>query len=74
MPEDLHRAAAHINQVKKQVNLAHGWTRNDDSLPLRLLQDPGEGAPIDPAWLHRQISAYYSVRGWDAEGRLASSD
>lgn len=67
--ENLRRAASHINQVKKQVNLAHGWTRADDTLPPRLLQDAGEGPPIDPAWLERQISAYYRVRGWDADGR-----
>jgi aldehyde:ferredoxin oxidoreductase len=67
--EDLRRAASHINQVKKQVNLAHGWTRADDTLPPRLLQDAGEGPPIDPAWLERQISAYYRVRSWDADGR-----
>jgi aldehyde:ferredoxin oxidoreductase len=68
-PDDLRRAAGHINQVKKQVNLAHGWTRHDDTLPPRLLQDACEGPPIDPAWLHRQISAYYVVRGWDTAGR-----
>jgi aldehyde:ferredoxin oxidoreductase len=65
---DLQRAAGHINQVKKQVNLAHGWTRAADTLPPRLLQDAGEGPPIDPAWLRRQISAYYAVRGWDEDG------
>ncbi len=67
--EDLKRAAGEINQIKKQVNLAHGWTRADDTLPLRLLQDAGDGPPIDPTWLDRQIRAYYGVRGWDAEGR-----
>ncbi len=71
--DDLHRAASHINQVKKQVNLAHGWTRADDTLPPRLLQDAGEGSPIDPAWLERQISAYYCVRGWDEDGQPAPS-
>ena len=71
-PEDLRRAAGAINQVKKQVNLAHGWTRADDTLPPRLLQDAGEGPPINPAWLGRQISAYYRERGWDEEGRPAS--
>lgn len=71
-PDDLRQAAAHINQVKKQVNVAHGWTHADDTLPPRLLQDAGEGPPIDPVWLRRQISAYYSVRGWDSAGRPPS--
>lgn len=72
-PDDLRHAASHINQVKKQINLAHGWTRADDTLPPRLLQDAGEGPPIDAAWLQRQISAYYEVRGWDATGRPATA-
>lgn len=67
-PDALRHAAAHITQVKKRVNLAHGWTRHDDTLPPRLLQDAGEGPAIDPAWLDRQISAYYMVRGWDELG------
>ena len=29
----------------------------------------GDGSHIDPAWLERQIDAYYAARGWDSEGR-----
>ena len=32
----------------------------------------GDGPHIDPAWLDRQIEAYYAVRGWDEEGRPAA--
>lgn len=67
--DDLQTAAARIAAVKKRVNLAHGWTRALDTLPPRLLQPDGEGPHIDPAWLDRQIAAYYAVRGWDDEGR-----
>ncbi len=67
--DDLHLAAGRINEVKKRVNLAHGWARALDTLPPRLLHDDGEGPHIDPAWLQRQIDAYYEQRGWDAEGR-----
>jgi hypothetical protein len=30
-----------------------------------------EPPQIDPAWLERQIAAYYAARGWDQEGRPA---
>jgi aldehyde:ferredoxin oxidoreductase len=63
--------------VKKRFNLAQGWTRALDTLPPRLLQVPEQAhvgtdstpPQIDPAWLERQIAAYYAARGWDQEGR-----
>ena len=72
--DDLHLAGARINEVKKRFNLAQGWTRALDTLPPRLLtylQTDGDGPHIDPAWLERQIDAYYEVRGWDSQGRPA---
>jgi aldehyde:ferredoxin oxidoreductase len=69
--DDLHAAGTRIAEVKKRVNLAHGWTRTLDALPPRLLhaEDGSDGPHIDPVWLERQIDAYYAVRGWDTEGR-----
>lgn len=72
-PDDLLTAAAHINEVKKRVNLAQGWTRELDTLPPRLFVADGEQPHIDRAMLDRQISAYYTVRGWDNEGRPPGS-
>jgi aldehyde:ferredoxin oxidoreductase len=71
--DDLHAAGARIGEVKKRFNLAQGWTRALDTLPPRLLQSGsnGDGSPIDPIWLDRQIDAYYARRGWDPEGRPA---
>jgi aldehyde:ferredoxin oxidoreductase len=68
-PDDLHAAAARIAEIKKRFNLAQGWTRALDTLPARLFAIDGEGPAIDPAWLERQITAYYAARGWDAGGR-----
>lgn len=72
--DDLRAAASTINQVKKRVNLAHGWTRELDSLPPRLLQISAADEGIDPAWLAQQIAAYYAVRGWDTDGRPISPE
>jgi aldehyde:ferredoxin oxidoreductase len=71
--DDLHQAGARIGEVKKRFNLAQGWTRALDTLPPRLLQSSsssnGDESNIDPAWLERQIDAYYAARGWDSEGQ-----
>jgi aldehyde:ferredoxin oxidoreductase len=75
--DDLHRAGARIGEVKKRFNVAQGWTRALDTLPPRLLhahvdlETDGERTHIDPAWLERQIAAYYVARGWDTQGRPA---
>jgi aldehyde:ferredoxin oxidoreductase len=66
--DDLHAAGGRIAEVKKRFNLAQGWTRALDTLPPRLLQTDGKEPHIDPAWLDRQIDAYYAVRGWSTEG------
>ena len=68
---DLRAAGARITETKKRFNLAQGWTRALDTLPPRLLDANGGGPHIDPAWLERQIAAYYAARGWDAEGKPA---
>lgn len=68
--DNLRAAASAINQVKKRVNLAHGWKRELDTLPPRLLQPSESGPGIDPAWLNHQIAAYYAVRGWDEHGTV----
>lgn len=72
--DDLRAAGARICEVKKVFNLAQGWTRDLDTLPPRLLHADGEVPHIDPAWLQRQIDAYYAVRGWDGEGRPMSRE
>jgi len=58
---DLRRAGARIVDLKKQFNVREGWTRADDRLPERL---------FDPARLDELVSAYYTVRGWGADGTL----
>jgi aldehyde:ferredoxin oxidoreductase len=72
-PDDLLAAAARINEIKKRFNLAQGWTRELDTLPPRFFEVDGERPHIDRATLERQISAYYTVRGWDNEGRPPGS-
>jgi aldehyde:ferredoxin oxidoreductase len=74
LPTDLRAAAARIAEIKKRFNLAQGWTRALDTLPPRLFANDGEGPSIDPAWLDRQITAYYLARGWDTEGRLPKTE
>ena len=71
--DDLHAAGARINETKKRFNVAQGWDRALDTLPPRLLEPNGDGSHIALEWLERQISAYYTVRGWDEAGQPSAT-
>lgn len=62
--DELRRVGERIVTLKKLFNLRQGWTRSDDSLPVRLLGPDG----IEPAELDALVAAYYRVRGWTPEG------
>ncbi len=57
--------------LQRLFNLRAGFTKEDDTLPARLLYDPlREGAPKGRVWKRQPLlDDYYAVRGWDGEGR-----
>lgn len=70
---ELQQVGERINTLKKLFNVRQGWQPEDDTLPLRLLQEPlatgvGQGALLTSAELHEMIQGYYRVRGWNEHG------
>jgi aldehyde:ferredoxin oxidoreductase len=70
--EEMLAAGERIWNLERRFNIREGFTRADDTLPLRLLQEPLPGGhskatPIED--LGSMLDAYYQVRGWDANGR-----
>jgi aldehyde:ferredoxin oxidoreductase len=59
-----------IWNVQKLFNIAVGYTKADDTLPDRLLNEPlQDGAPKGRVWERQPIlDEYYAERGWDTEG------
>ncbi|WP_246496083.1 aldehyde ferredoxin oxidoreductase family protein [Methanocalculus chunghsingensis] len=59
-----------IWNLQKLFNIKVGYTKADDTLPARLLNDPiKEGGPKGRVWEREPLlSEYYTERGWDAEG------
>jgi aldehyde:ferredoxin oxidoreductase len=71
---ELHQAGTRIVTLKKLFNLRQGWTRADDTLPPRCLDEPladgpGAGERLTRADLDLMIAGYYAARGWTADGR-----
>lgn len=70
-PRDLMLCGERIWNVERLFNLAAGFTRDDDSLPPRLLKEPiktgqAAGHVVD---LQPMLDEYYLSRGWTDQGR-----
>ena len=67
---DMIKVGERVWNLERLYNLREGFTKKDDTLPPRLLQE----APIDgpsQGWvvqLEPMLKEYYRSRGWDEEG------
>jgi aldehyde:ferredoxin oxidoreductase len=71
--DDFLAVANRIETLIRMFDKREWFTREDDTLPYRtlhepLLDGPAKGQCIGEANLHRMISEYYELRGWDASG------
>jgi aldehyde:ferredoxin oxidoreductase len=59
-----------IWNMERQFNLAAGFTKQDDTLPPRLLTEAAKTGPAKGkvSGLATMLPEYYEVRGWTAEG------
>jgi aldehyde:ferredoxin oxidoreductase len=68
-----------VYNLARAYNALEGLTRQDDSLPGRLLKDPLPDGPaagmlIDPDTLEMMKDAYYELRGWDPTTGIPTPD
>ena len=75
---DLKLAGERINNMKKAFNIREGWTRADDTLPARVLDEPladgvARGVHLTQDDLDMMIGAYYDARGWTHDGLIPES-
>ncbi len=74
-PDELKLAGERINNLKKMFNIREGWTRADDTLPPRILQEKlptgvVAGVGLTTQELDMMIQSYYMARGWTEEGLI----
>jgi len=65
--EELVRIGDRISNLERMFNLKAGLTKADDTLPKRLLEEPG-GPKGDVCRLDVMLPEYYQLRGWDKNG------
>lgn len=72
--EDLGVAGERINTLARLINLREGLTREDDTLPWKIMnqpvtvEGPAKGAVVTQDELDLMVDDYYQARGWDIEG------
>ena len=67
---ELIRVGERIWNLERLYNLREGFTRADDTLPPRLLEEPVAEGP-SKGWvshLEPMLKEYYRARGWDENG------
>lgn len=67
---ELMKAGERIFTMKRLFNLAHGFTREDDTLPERILSEPRPdgGAAGELPQLELQLDEYFRYRRWGDRG------
>lgn len=70
--EKLNEIGERVWNMERDFNNAAGFTAKDDTLPKRLLTEPAQTGPAKglTSKLPEMLPKYYSIRGWDSEGRL----
>jgi aldehyde:ferredoxin oxidoreductase len=69
-PEEIQKVGERMNNLARAFNAREGFTRNDDTLPERLMTEPlkagaSKGQLISPDDLNQMLDEYYTDRGWD---------
>jgi len=67
---DLIRVGERVWNIERLYNLREGFSKEDDTLPPRLLEDPVSEGPSQ-GWvsnLEPMLAEYYRGRGWDHNG------
>ena len=73
--DELRQCGERISNLKKLFNIREGWTRADDTLPPRTLEEPlptgvAAGGGLTREELDFMIAGYYRARGWTAGGLI----
>lgn len=68
--EEILKIGERIWNLERLFNIEAGFTREDDTLPERILNEPVTSGPAKGkvAELEVMLNEYYKVRGWDEEG------
>jgi aldehyde:ferredoxin oxidoreductase len=69
-PDEVYRVGERMNNLARAFNVREGFTRQDDTLPSRLMTEPlkagaSKGHMVSEEDLKIMLDEYYTERGWD---------
>ena len=72
--EEMFRVGERVTAIRRLFNCREGFTRKDDTLPWRVMNEPIKEGPskghiVTEEELQHMLDDYYNVRGWDEDGR-----
>jgi len=71
--EDMHELVERTETLTRLFNIREGFSRKDDTLPWRILNEPLTDGPPTGVYVKQEdldlmLDDYYALRGWDNEG------
>jgi len=72
--DDVYKIGERIINIEKAFNTREGFTRKDDNLPKRFLEEPLPDGPSKGhvVNLEPMLNDYYKCRGWNVENSLST--
>ncbi len=72
--EEMFRIGERVTNLRRLFNYREGFTRADDRLPHRVMNEPVKEGPskghmVTEEELQTMLDDYYAHRGWDGDGR-----
>src|SRR5271157_1481311 len=73
-PQELSLAGERINNLARLINIREGFSRKDDTLPWKVMNQPitddgpGKGSVVTQEELDLLLDDYYLARGWTLDG------
>jgi aldehyde:ferredoxin oxidoreductase len=67
-------AGERVFNLRKAFNMRHGCTREEDTLPERLLTEVNKRAGGTVVKLEETLPQYYKERGWDPRKSLPTKE
>ena len=76
--EDLWKVGERVNSLERAFNFREGFTRADDILPKRIMEEPmpdgpAKGQTVGKEDLDLMLDEYYKARGWYNNGKPKKS-
>jgi len=76
--KDVWRVGERVNNIERAFNFREGFSRADDILPKRIMEEPMPAGPakgqiVSKEDLDLMLDEYYEARGWDQNGKPKKS-